>query len=122
MYIAHVGTRGQKWGTRKYRGYDGKLTDLGRKRYTYYIKKSGDVARTMAIAGTVKLVAGLPLKDIGAAAVKGVSIVSKALSNPAVAAATPKSVLPMIIVGMTILSISSFAVGNVVEKLQEGDY
>lgn len=32
-YLAHHGTKGQKWGIRRYQNKDGSLTDEGRKRY-----------------------------------------------------------------------------------------
>lgn len=38
--IIHDGTQGQKWGTRRYRNYDGTLTEEGRRRYNYYEKKT----------------------------------------------------------------------------------
>lgn len=34
-YIAHHGTKGMKWGVRRYQNPDGTLTDEGRKRYGY---------------------------------------------------------------------------------------
>lgn len=33
-YLAHHGIKGMKWGVRRYRNYDGTLTDAGRKRYS----------------------------------------------------------------------------------------
>ena len=32
-YLAHYGTKGQKWGVRKYQNEDGTLTDAGKERY-----------------------------------------------------------------------------------------
>ena len=34
-YLIHHGIKGQRWGIRRYQGPDGRLTDLGRKRYGY---------------------------------------------------------------------------------------
>ena len=44
--IIHWGNKGQKWGTRKYRNYDGTLTDEGRRRYDYYENKTDRVYNT----------------------------------------------------------------------------
>lgn len=35
-YLAHHGTKGMKWGIRRYQNEDGSLTDAGKKRYGYY--------------------------------------------------------------------------------------
>lgn len=32
-YLFHTGIKGQRWGSRRFRGYDGKLTPLGKQRY-----------------------------------------------------------------------------------------
>lgn len=34
-YLAHYGTKGQKWGVRRYQNLDGTLTDEGRRHYGY---------------------------------------------------------------------------------------
>lgn len=38
--LIHWGRKGQQRGIRNYRGYDGKLTEEGKKRYNYYEKKT----------------------------------------------------------------------------------
>lgn len=38
--IIHTGAKGQRWGTRRYRNYDGTLTEEGRRRYDYYDNKT----------------------------------------------------------------------------------
>lgn len=44
--LIHWGNKGQKWGTRNYRNYDGTLTEAGRQRYDYYDNKTDRVYRT----------------------------------------------------------------------------
>ena len=39
--IAHAGIKGQKWGLRRFRNYDGTLTAAGKERYDYYDEKGG---------------------------------------------------------------------------------
>jgi len=40
MILIHWGNKGQKWGTRNYRNYDGTLTEEGKRRYDYYENKT----------------------------------------------------------------------------------
>lgn len=47
--IIHTGAKGQKWGVRNYRNYDGTLTDEGRQRYDYYENKTDRVYKTARI-------------------------------------------------------------------------
>ncbi|MBO4703972.1 MAG: hypothetical protein J5617_04015 [Bacilli bacterium] len=44
--IVHSGAKGQKWYVRRYRNYDGTLTEEGRKRYDYYENKTDRVYQT----------------------------------------------------------------------------
>lgn len=44
--LIHWGNKGQKWGTRNYRNYDGTLTEEGRRRYDYYDNKTDRVYQT----------------------------------------------------------------------------
>ncbi|MBO7451816.1 MAG: hypothetical protein J6U54_15840 [Clostridiales bacterium] len=44
--IIHTGAKGQRWGTRNYRNYDGTLTEEGRRRYDYYENKTDRVYQT----------------------------------------------------------------------------
>ena len=46
IVVVHSGIKGQKWGFRIYRNYDGTLTEEGRKRYDYYENKTDRVYRT----------------------------------------------------------------------------
>lgn len=46
MALIHSGAKGQKWGVRNYRNYDGTLTDEGRERYDYYENKTDRVYQT----------------------------------------------------------------------------
>ena len=41
MYLEHHGVKGQKWGIRRYRNYDGSLTSEGKKRYNNSVFISG---------------------------------------------------------------------------------
>ena len=43
MILIHSGAKGQKWGKRNYRNYDGTLTEEGKKRYDYYDNKTDRV-------------------------------------------------------------------------------
>ncbi|WP_288940762.1 hypothetical protein [uncultured Streptococcus sp.] len=47
-YIAHHGVKGQRWGVRKYYDENGKLTDLGKRRYAEKEKKA-DFKRQKAL-------------------------------------------------------------------------
>lgn len=40
IVVVHSGVKGQKWGRRNYRNYDGTLTEEGKKRYDYYDNKT----------------------------------------------------------------------------------
>lgn len=54
--IVHTGTKDQKWGFRRYRNYDGTLTEEGKKRYDYYENKTDRVYKkrdTAALATSV---------------------------------------------------------------------
>ena len=44
--IVHSGTKDMHWHVRRYRGYDGKLTEEGKKRYDYYENKTDRVYNT----------------------------------------------------------------------------
>ena len=44
--IIHDGSKGMHWHIRRWRGYDGKLTEEGRKRYDYYENKTDRVYNT----------------------------------------------------------------------------
>ena len=47
-YLMHTGDKGMKWGVRRWRNYDGSLTEAGKERYNYYEKKGQKgVARAM---------------------------------------------------------------------------
>lgn len=47
-YLAHTGDKGMRWGIRRWRNYDGSLTEEGKERYNYYKKKGEDnVPRAM---------------------------------------------------------------------------
>lgn len=46
MILIHWGNKGQRWGTRNYRNYDGTLTEEGKKRYDYYENKTDRVYQT----------------------------------------------------------------------------
>ncbi len=48
-YIAHHGVKGQRWGVRKYYDENGKLTELGKKRYAEKEKKA-DFKRQKALS------------------------------------------------------------------------
>lgn len=41
-YLAHTGDKGMRWGIRRWRNYDGSLTEEGKERYNYYKKKGED--------------------------------------------------------------------------------
>ena len=38
-YLMHTGDKGMKWGIRRWRNYDGSLTEAGKERYNYYEKR-----------------------------------------------------------------------------------
>lgn len=44
--IIHDGSKGMRWHVRRWRGYDGKLTEEGKKRYDYYENKTDRVYNT----------------------------------------------------------------------------
>lgn len=46
MDLIHTGAKDQKWGVRRYRNYDGTLTEEGKKRYDYYKNKTDRVYNT----------------------------------------------------------------------------
>lgn len=46
MVLIHSGTNGMKWGVRRFRNYDGTLTEEGRQRYDYYDNKTDRVYKT----------------------------------------------------------------------------
>jgi hypothetical protein len=46
-YIEHHGVKGQLWGRRRYQNPDGSLTELGRKRLGYGIRKAGEKKRKL---------------------------------------------------------------------------
>ena len=55
LFLVHSGIKGQKWGKRNYRNYDGTLTEEGKKRYDYYDNKTDrayDSARKKQMKGT----------------------------------------------------------------------
>lgn len=57
LILVHSGVKGQKWGKRNYRNYDGTLTEEGKKRYDYYDNKTDrayDSARSKQTTGTKK--------------------------------------------------------------------
>ena len=57
LILLHSGVKGQKWGRRNYRNYDGTLTEEGKKRYDYYDNKTDrayDSARAKQITGSKK--------------------------------------------------------------------
>lgn len=57
LILVHSGVKGQKWGKRNYRNYDGTLTEEGKKRYDYYDNKTDrayESARNKQITGSRK--------------------------------------------------------------------
>lgn len=46
VILIHWGNKGQKWGYRNYRNYDGTLTEEGKRRYDYYENKTDRVYNT----------------------------------------------------------------------------
>lgn len=46
-YLAHTGDKGMRWGIRRWRNYDGSLTEEGKERYNYYSKKGKGVGRAV---------------------------------------------------------------------------
>lgn len=45
--LAHTGAKDMRWGIRRWRNYDGTLTEAGKERYNYYNKKGKGVARAV---------------------------------------------------------------------------
>lgn len=76
-YLAHHGTKGMKWGVRRYQNADGSLTDEGRRRYGYgkdasrlITKNTTSRMKTGAkIGATVGAGVGLAAGTVGAALV-----------------------------------------------------
>lgn len=75
-YLAHHGTKGQKWGVRRYQNEDGTLTDEGRRRYGYGSESgslmtkntSERLAKGAKIGGAIGSVVGLAGGAVGGAA------------------------------------------------------
>lgn len=107
-YLMHHGTKGQKWGVRRYQNADGSLTPEGRKRYGINLSNTGGMsdntkerirkgAKIGAIAGTgvgagvtgltigqmvsTAAAAGLALNPVNAALIGGVVVASYAASG-----------------------------------------
>lgn len=59
LELFHSGAKGQKWGIRRYRNYDGTLTDEGKKRYYKYERKDAVIAREKRLR-TISKVAIMP--------------------------------------------------------------
>ena len=52
--LSHAGTKGMRWGIRRYQNEDGSLTELGRQRYSSAKRKVMDAARDEAYNNAVK--------------------------------------------------------------------
>lgn len=63
LELYHYGTKGQKWGVRHYRNYDGTLTDEGKKRYYKYDRKDAVIAREERLRN-ISMIASMPYESI----------------------------------------------------------